>query len=96
MTAIPARVAGVEEIVLSTPPRPNGSVAPVVLAAAAIARVDRVFAIGGAQAIAALAYGTESHIPAVDKIFGPGNVFVQTAKRMVFRHGRHRHHPGPD
>ena len=83
MTAIPARVAGVEEIVLTTPPRPNGSVAPVVLAAAAIARVDRVFAVGGAQAIAALAYGTET-IPAVDKIFGPGNVFVQTAKRMVF------------
>ena len=83
MTAIPARVAGVREIVLVTPPRPDGSIAPVVLAAAAIARVDRVFAIGGAQAIAALAYGTET-IPAVDKIFGPGNVFVQTAKRMVF------------
>ena len=83
MTAIPARVAGVQEVVLVTPPRPDGSVAPVVLAAVAIARVDRVFAIGGAQAIAALAYGTES-IPAVDKIFGPGNVFVQTAKRMVF------------
>ena len=83
MTAIPARVAGVREIVLVTPPRPDGSIAPVVLAAAAIASVDRVFAIGGAQAIAALAYGTES-IPAVDKIFGPGNVFVQTAKRMVF------------
>ena len=83
MTAIPARVAGVREIILVTPPRPDGSIAPVVLAAAAIANVDRVFAIGGAQAIAALAYGTES-IPAVDKIFGPGNVFVQTAKRMVF------------
>ncbi len=83
MTAIPARVAGVREVILVTPPRPDGSVAPVVLAAAAIARVDRVFAVGGAQAIAALAYGTES-IPAVDKIFGPGNIFVQTAKRMVF------------
>ena len=83
MTAIPARVAGVREVILVTPPRPDGSVAPVVLAAAAIARVDRVFAVGGAQAIAALAYGTDS-IPAVDKIFGPGNVFVQTAKRMVF------------
>ena len=83
MTAIPARVAGVQDVVLVTPPRTDGSVAPVVLAAAAIAQVDRVFAIGGAQAIAALAYGTES-IPAVDKIFGPGNVFVQTAKRMVF------------
>ena len=83
MTAIPARVAGVREIILVTPPRPDGAIATVVLAAAAIARVDRVFAIGGAQAIAALAYGTES-IPAVDKIFGPGNVFVQTAKRMVF------------
>ncbi len=83
MTAIPARVAGVREVVLVTPPRTDGSIAPVVLAAAAIARVDRVFAVGGAQAIAALAYGTES-IPAVDKIFGPGNAFVQTAKRMVF------------
>ncbi len=83
MTAIPARVAGVREVVLVTPPRPDGSIAPVVLAAAAIAGVDRVFAVGGAQAVAALAYGTES-IPAVDKIFGPGNVFVQTAKRMVF------------
>ena len=83
MTAIPARVAGVREIILVTPPRPDGSIAPVVLAAAAIAGVDRVFAIGGAQAIAALAYGTET-IPAVDKVFGPGNIFVQTAKRMVF------------
>lgn len=83
MTAIPARVAGVREVVLVTPPRPDGSVAPIVLTAAAIARVDRVFAIGGAQAIAALAFGTET-IPAVDKVFGPGNVFVQTAKRMVF------------
>lgn len=83
MTAIPARVAGVRDVVLATPPRPDGSVAPVVLASAAIAGVDRVFAVGGAQAIAALAFGTET-IPAVDKIFGPGNVFVQTAKRMVF------------
>lgn len=83
MTAIPARVAGVTKVVLVTPPRPDGSVAPVVLASAAIAGVDRVFAIGGAQAIAALAFGTET-LPAVNKIFGPGNIFVQTAKRMVF------------
>ena len=83
MTAVPARVAGVREVVLTTPPRPDGAIAPVVLAAAAIAGVDRIFAIGGAQAIAALAFGTET-MPKVDKIFGPGNVFVQTAKRMVF------------
>ena len=83
MTAVPARVAGVGEIVLATPPGPEGAVAPVVLAAADIARVDRVFKLGGAQAIAAMALGTET-VPAVDKIFGPGNVFVQEAKRQVF------------
>ncbi len=82
MNVIPAKVAGVEEI-LMVAPAPQGELAPVVLAAAAIAGVDRVFTIGGAQAIAALAYGTET-IPAVDKIVGPGNSYVATAKAMVF------------
>lgn len=82
MAVIPARVAGVEEI-LMVAPAPQGELEPVVLAAAAIAGVDRVFTIGGAQAIAALAYGTET-IPAVDKIVGPGNIYVATAKAMVF------------
>jgi len=83
MTAIPARVAGVEEIILVTPPQSNGTVSPVTLAAAKIAGVNRVFSVGGAQAIAALAYGTES-IPAVDKVCGPGNIFVTLAKKMVY------------
>jgi histidinol dehydrogenase len=82
MTAIPARVAGVPEVVLCTPPRPDGSVAPEILAAAALAGVDEVYRVGGAQAIAALAYGTESIRP-VDVIVGPGNVFVSVAKREV-------------
>jgi histidinol dehydrogenase len=82
MNAIPAKVAGVPELVMVVP-TPDGEVNATVLAAAAIAGVDRVFAIGGAQAVAALAYGTES-VPAVDKIVGPGNIFVATAKRMVF------------
>ena len=82
MAVIPAKVAGVEEI-LMVAPAPQGELAPVVLAAAAIAGVDRVFTIGGAQAIAALAYGTET-IPAVDKIVGPGNIYVATAKAIVF------------
>ena len=82
MNVIPAKVAGVEEI-LMVAPAPQGELAPVVLAAAAIAGVDRVFTIGGAQAIAVLAYGTET-IPAVDKIVGPGNSYVATAKAMVF------------
>jgi histidinol dehydrogenase len=82
MNVIPAKVAGVEEI-LMVAPAPQGELAPVVLAAAAIAGVDRVFTIGGAQAIAVLAYGTET-IPAVDKIVGPGNIYVATAKAMVF------------
>ena len=82
MAAIPARVAGVEEIIVATPPHPAG-VADVILAAAAIAGVDRVLTIGGAQAIAALAYGTET-VPRVDKIVGPGNPFVSAAKRYVF------------
>jgi histidinol dehydrogenase len=82
MNAIPAKVAGVAELIMVVP-TPGGEVNDMVLAAAAIAGVDRVFAIGGAQAVAALAYGTET-VPAVDKIVGPGNVYVATAKRMVF------------
>jgi histidinol dehydrogenase len=82
MNAIPARVAGVGELVMVVP-TPDGEVNDMVLAAASIAGVDRIFAIGGAQAVAALAYGTES-VPAVDKIVGPGNAYVASAKRMVF------------
>ena len=83
MTAIPARVAGVEEIILCSPAKVNGLPDPVVLAAARIAGVDRVFAVGGAQAIAAMAYGTES-VPAVDIVCGPGNLFVTLAKKLVY------------
>jgi histidinol dehydrogenase len=84
MAAIPAKVAGVEEIVVCSPPqRDSGLPAEVVLAAAHVAGVDRVFALGGAQAIAAMAYGTES-VPQVDKIAGPGNLYVVLAKRAVF------------
>lgn len=82
MNAIPAKVAGVDEIVMVVP-APDGELNPLVLAAAAIAGVDRVFTVGGAQAIAALAYGTET-VPRVDKIVGPGNIYVATAKRAVF------------
>jgi len=82
MNAIPARVAGVGELIMVVP-TPDGEVNELVLAAAAIAGVDRMFAIGGAQAVAALAWGTQS-IPAVDKIVGPGNAYVASAKRMVF------------
>ena len=82
MTAIPARVAGVKEIILTIPPR-EGAIPPAILLAADIAQVDRVFNVGGAQAIAALAFGTQS-IPKVDKICGPGNIFVQLAKKMVY------------
>lgn len=82
MNAIPAKVAGVSEVVMVVP-TPDGVVNDMVLAAAAIAGVDRVFTVGGAQAVAALAYGTET-IPSVDKIVGPGNIFVATAKREVF------------
>lgn len=82
MNAIPARVAGVNELIMVTP-TPRGEKNPLVLAAAAICEVDRVFAIGGAQAVAALAYGT-STVPWVDKIVGPGNAYVATAKRHVF------------
>jgi histidinol dehydrogenase len=84
MAAIPARVAGVEEIIVCSPPqRGSGAIDTVVLAAAAIAGVSRVFAIGGAQAIGALAYGAAS-VPQVDKIAGPGNLFVVLAKRAVY------------
>ncbi|MCG6873054.1 MAG: histidinol dehydrogenase [Gammaproteobacteria bacterium] len=82
MTAIPARVAGVAELVM-TVPTPRGETNELVLAAAALAGVDRVFTVGGAQAVAALAWGTAT-IPAVDKVVGPGNIYVATAKRMVF------------
>jgi histidinol dehydrogenase len=82
MNAIPAKVAGVAELIMVVP-APDGEVNNMVLAAAAIAGVDRVFTIGGAQAVAALAYGTDT-VPAVDKIVGPGNAYVATAKRMVF------------
>ncbi|MBA1271945.1 histidinol dehydrogenase [Stutzerimonas azotifigens] len=82
MNAIPAKVAGVPEVVMVVP-TPRGELNELVLAAAAIAGVDRVFTIGGAQAVAALAYGTES-VPPVDKIVGPGNIYVATAKRHVF------------
>ena len=82
MNAIPAKVAGVPELIMVVP-TPDGETNELVLAAAAVAGVDRVFTIGGAQAVAALAYGTET-VPKVDKITGPGNSFVATAKRMVF------------
>ncbi|NWG21610.1 MAG: histidinol dehydrogenase [Chloroflexi bacterium] len=81
--AIPARVAGVEELIVCTPPQRDGQVDRTVLAAATAAGITRVFALGGAQAIAAMAYGTE-HVPQVDKIVGPGNLFVVLAKRAVF------------
>jgi histidinol dehydrogenase len=83
MDAIPAKIAGVREIVMVTPPGRDGKVNPAILAAACEAGVDRIFKVGGAQAVAALAYGTES-IPRVDKIVGPGNAYVAEAKRQVF------------
>lgn len=83
MTAVPARVAGVAEVVLATPPRPDGSVPAAILAAAHIAGVDTVYRVGGAQAIAALAYGTAS-VPRVDVVAGPGNIYVTLAKKEVF------------
>ncbi len=83
MDSIPAKVAGVREVVMVTPPGKNGKVNPVILAAAKIAGIDKIFKVGGAQAIAALAYGSES-VPAVDKIVGPGNAFVAEAKKQVF------------
>jgi histidinol dehydrogenase len=83
MDSIPAKIAGVKELVMVTPPNAKGKVNPVILAAAKVAGVDKIFKIGGAQAVAALAYGTES-VPRVDKIVGPGNAFVAEAKRQVF------------
>jgi len=83
MTAIPPRVAGVSKVIMATPPRSGGVVPPPTLVAADIAQVDRIFCVGGAQAIAALAFGTES-IPRVDKICGPGNIFVVLAKKLVY------------
>lgn len=85
MNVLPAKAAGVGKIVMCTPPRADGTVHPAILAAAAVAGVDEVYRIGGAQAIAALAYGTET-VPAVDKICGPGNIYVNTAKRLVYGH----------
>lgn len=83
MNVIPAKVAGVKEIVMVTPPSKDGGINPYIGVAAKIAGVTKIFKVGGAQAVAALAYGTET-IPAVDKIVGPGNIFVTTAKRLVF------------
>lgn len=83
MNAVPARIAGVKELVMVTPPGKDGKANPDILTAAAIAGVDRVFLTGGAQAVAALAYGTES-IPQVDKIVGPGNIYVATAKKLLY------------
>ena len=83
MDSIPAKIAGCGEICITTPPSQNGNVNPVILAAAYVAGVDKIYKLGGAQAIAALAYGTES-IPKVDKIVGPGNAFVAEAKKQVF------------
>jgi histidinol dehydrogenase len=83
MTAIPAKVAGVKEVILTTPPQADGTVPPPTLIAASMAGVDRIFSVGGAQAIAALAFGTES-VPSVDKICGPGNIFVVLAKKLVY------------
>jgi histidinol dehydrogenase len=82
MNALPAKIAGVDEVVMMTPPNEDGRVNSVILAAAKIAGVDRVFKVGGAQGIAAFAYGTET-IPKVDKIVGPGNIFVAMAKKIV-------------
>ena len=83
MDSIPAKIAGCKQIVMVTPPGKDGKVNPAILAAADVAGVDRIFKVGGAQAVAALAYGTES-IPQVDKIVGPGNAFVAEAKKQVF------------
>ena len=83
MNAVPAKIAGVKEIIMVTPPSKDGSPNPNIMAAAAVAGVDKVFLCGGAQAVAALAYGTEK-IPKVDKIVGPGNIFVATAKKLLY------------
>lgn len=83
MNAIPAKIAGVEEIIMCTPPQKDGTPNPNIIAAAKIAGADRIFLMGGAQAVAALAYGTQS-VPKVDKIVGPGNIFVATAKKLLY------------
>ena len=83
MNAIPAKIAGVKELIMTTPPQKDGKPNTAIMAAAYIAGVDRVFLMGGAQAVAALAYGTES-VPRVDKIVGPGNIFVATAKKLLY------------
>ena len=83
MNAVPAKIAGVKEIIMVTPPDKQGNIPPAILCAAKIAGVDTIIKTGGAQAVAALAYGTES-VPKADKIVGPGNVFVATAKRMLY------------
>lgn len=83
MNAVPAKIAGVEEIIMCTPPMKDGKPNPNIIAAAKEAGVDRIFLIGGAQAVAALAYGTET-VPKVDKIVGPGNIFVATAKKLLY------------
>ena len=83
MNIVPARAAGVRKIIMCTPPRADGSVDPVILAAASLVGADEIYRVGGAQAIAAMAYGTGT-IPRVDKITGPGNIYVNTAKRLVF------------
>ena len=83
MNAIPAKIAGVEEIIMVTPPQKDGTPNPNIIAAAKTAGVDRIFLMGGAQAVAALAYGTET-VPKVDKIVGPGNIFVATAKKLLY------------
>ena len=85
MNIMPAKVAGVEEIIMVTPPGKDGKVTPTTLVAANEAGADRIYKAGGAQAIAALAYGTES-IPKVDKIVGPGNIYVALAKKAVYGH----------
>ena len=86
MTVVPARVAGVDDVVLCTPPGPDGAVNPAILAAAVIAGADRILRVGGAQAVAAMAYGTAS-VPRCEKVVGPGNVYVAEAKRMVASQG---------
>ena len=83
MNAVPAKIAGLKEIIMVTPPGKDGNPNPNIMAAAAVAGVDKVFMVGGAQAVAALAYGTE-RIPKVDKIVGPGNIFVATAKKLLY------------
>lgn len=83
MNAIPAKIAGVEEVIMCTPPQKDGTPNPNIIAAAKVAGVDRIFLMGGAQAVAALAYGTQT-VPKVDKIVGPGNIFVATAKKLLY------------